>query len=248
MTLVASGQISLYDGANPTRSVLTELQVANVGRGLPIAMSDADVKALAGAGSNAYSMSAFYGKSSFSSLLRTYTSGSGTDTVPNGAHTVAIEVWGAGGGGGKANLLGASGGGGGSSGYSSSSYSVTAGQTISYSVAGGAASGSSGGASTATSGSLSITTMTANGGAGGAIPGGGAGGTASGGNQANTTGSPGTNGTAGPPEPGGDGGGAVSGIYAGPAGAGASGAPSGVANGNTGPTSQGGLVSFYYHS
>lgn len=58
MTLPSTPPISLSD-------VLTELRVVNPGRGLPISLGDADVRALAGKPSGAVSLSDLYGKSSY---------------------------------------------------------------------------------------------------------------------------------------------------------------------------------------
>jgi hypothetical protein len=143
-------------------------------------------------------LNALVGAGQFSPITQTYTSGSGSQTVPIGAVNVVIEVWGGGAPGGAGNIAsGNLGGGGGASGYARSSYAVLAGQTIDYSV------GIANNASTASSGTLSITTMQANPGAQGSAattggPGtGGAGGSATGGNQANTTGGAGNTGDGG---------------------------------------------------
>lgn len=142
-------------------------------------------------------------------VVHSYTSGSGTETVPSGGYTqVVIEVKGGGAGPSQTGFTDAYANGGGGGGYSRSVYSVTAGQTINYSVGsvGGTnlnSNGTQGGASSVTSGTLSITAMTANGGLGAANN--GVGGTASGGNQANITGASGTNG--------GPGGASTAGVY-----------------------------------
>jgi len=177
-----------------------------------------------------------YAQSSLSPLLHTYSSGAGVETVPAGYTTVVIEIWGGGGGGSLADGTAAWLGGGGGGGYSRSSYAVTGGQTLNYSVglAGGQNihdNGIGGTDSTVSSGTKAITTMTASGGGGAGTN--GAGGTASGGNQANVAG---TNGVLS-----GAGGTTTAGVYA-----------------NTGPTNgkgghfngahfaTGGLVSFRY--
>lgn len=238
MTLATSGSISLYCGACASRSVLTELRIANPGRNLPISMSDADVKSLARVGSNAYSMSAFYGKSSFTSALHVYTSGSNvTETFPNGARNLVVEAWGHGGGGGTANnILGGGGGGGG--GFSRSSFSIVGGQTLQYTI------GPYGSSSTVSSGSfVLVSTMVANSGVNGGRPAGGASGAASGGNQANQTGF-----SSSPACCNAGGGGAIgiTGVVAGdgsPYGAGGNG---GNAPLNAGFPGQNGAVVFYY--
>ena len=122
---------------------------------------------------------------SFVSAQYTYSSGSGTQTVPAGAGNVVIELWGVGGPGayGTGTGTGTSkqyGPGGQAGGYCRSSYSCSGGQTLNYALDSTFAQDS-----TVTSGTLAITTMTAVGGG----QGGGTGyGTASGGNQANVTG------------------------------------------------------------
>ena len=45
------------------------------------------------------------GGSTFTPVTRTYTSGSGTETIPTGASQVVIEVWGGGGAGGRGSTL-----------------------------------------------------------------------------------------------------------------------------------------------
>jgi len=141
------------------------------------------------------------------SLLRIYTSGSGaTETIPVGATNVIIEVWGSGGGGAGQQGAGSlihDGGGGGAAGYCRTSKTLTSanwGQTLHYTVGAQSIVTGNGNASSASSGTLSITTMTANGGSGTTTNAGGAGGTASGGTAANVTGNAGNsyaNGSAG---------------------------------------------------
>lgn len=143
---------------------------------------------------NVYSSSATVNYTQNTNLLRTYTGGSGTETVPAGYSTVVVEIWGGGGGGqgGAGSLCTITkGAGGGASGYSRSQFTVTAGDTFSYAIGGGGAggAGNSGvggvGGNTVVSGLSN--TLTAFGGQPGNISG-GSGGSASGGNQANTTG------------------------------------------------------------
>ena len=125
----------------------------------------------------------------------------GTETVPAGATNVVIEIWGAGGGGGGGSIVRGGGGGGGGS-YCRSSYACSGGQTMAYTGSQSGVPGNTdttGGAGSTTvvsSGTLTITTLTANGGSGGisATLGGvgGAGAVAStGGNQVNGVGGPG---------------------------------------------------------
>lgn len=133
----------------------------------------------------------------FTPVTRTYnTVGSAVETAPAGCSNVIIAVWGGGGSGEGVGRYGLYGGdGGGSGGYAQSSYAITGGQTLNYTVGGGGLgviSGSNPGtASSASSGSKAITTMTANGGGVSATR---TGGSATGGNQTNTSGN--TGGTA----------------------------------------------------
>lgn len=136
---------------------------------------------------------------------RIYTTpGSFTETIPTGFTTLTIECWGGSGGGGARFISGsviAGGGGGGSGGYSRTTVSVTGlgGDTLNFTVgAAGVAAFSAGGASSVSSGTLSITTLTSNGGGlgtdatAGPSPGaGGAGGTSTGGTVVNTSGNAG---------------------------------------------------------
>lgn len=134
----------------------------------------------------------------FSPTQYTFTSGSGTVTIPTGATTLTIELVAGGGGSSDSGYTAsyAAGAGGGS--YCRSVYTVSSawGQTINYSVGPPGShninnNGLNGQPCTATSGTFTITAMTANGGGGAAAN--GAGGTATGGNAVNATGSTGTN-------------------------------------------------------
>lgn len=139
---------------------------------------------------------------------------SGSWTVP--ATVTSVKIWTVGGGGGGAGSTGndgTSGGAGGAGGVAYKTYSVTAGQPVTYGLGSGgsggedAANGNSGGNTTATYGGL---TITATGGGGGqynnnAI---GPGGTGSGGNGAVTGGA----GTGASGNTGGGGGGAIGGV------------------------------------
>lgn len=78
MTLPASGSISLGD-------VMTELRIMNPGRAYPIALGDADVRALAGVPSGSISLSNLYGKSSYIAM-----SGSVPD-VPDAVRTAGAN-------------------------------------------------------------------------------------------------------------------------------------------------------------
>lgn len=89
----------------------------------------------------------------------TFTSGSGTYTVPAGVTTIQVKMWGAGGGGNPGPATFGQGGGGG--GFYMATLSVTPGQTFSYSVGAGGSPGNAGGNST-------FNGVTANGGGGGA--------------------------------------------------------------------------------
>jgi len=239
MTINTFPPISLSNGI-AGQSILLELQVANPGRTLPISMADADVKALAGVSSNAYSMSAFYGASSFTSALRIYTSGgSGTETAPNGARTVVIEAWGSGGYGGDGGSTNGSGaGGGGAGGYVKSQYSITGGQTLNYVV------GVYGTNSTVSSGTAGITAITASAGGGGSYPHfGGVGGAASGGTLINTTGNYGQGGSG---SGGGSGGLGIPGSVNGDGSPYGQGGMGGRSPEGAGTAGQNGAVVFYY--
>lgn len=123
----------------------------------------------------------------------TYTSGSGTFTVPCDVTSITVQIWGGGGAGGAADANPNGGSGGGAGGYSTATLTVTPGATYAYTVGTGGTGGSNNG------GNGSVTTfgtMTANGGTGGGENQGaiGTGGTASGGTT-NTTGGNGGLGT-----------------------------------------------------
>ena len=158
------------------------------------------------------------------SVTHTYTTGvAQTEPAPAGTSKVAITADGGGGSGGVTGSRTAVGGGGGGGGEArSTNITMTAGQTLIYTVgaggattSGGYSNGNPGGASTVSSGTLTITTMTANGGGAGlAAGGGGAGGTATGGNSANPSGSAGQAGGAS----GGNGGAGASGASGGNSG------------------------------
>lgn len=130
----------------------------------------------------------------FTPVLRLYTSGSSaTETAPAGATNVEIRAVGRGGAGGTGKLIvPTQGGGGGGGGYCQSSYAISGGQTLTYTIN---VSGS-----TVSSGTKSITTMDAGNGTGGGAAtnygggSGGSGGAASGGNVSNSNGNTGFDG------------------------------------------------------
>lgn len=132
------------------------------------------------------------------SQIITYTNGSGSYTIPAGVTSVAVQVWGAGGAG-EGRTANGTGTGGGGGGYTTKTFNVAAGQTITYSVASGAI-GTTGIVAnvlsqTTASHSQSSTNLVANiGGNGSSITAGtgGLGGTATGGTT-NTTGNNGVN-------------------------------------------------------
>lgn len=139
-----------------------------------------------------------YWPGAFAPVTRTYDSGSGTETVPAGATSVTIKLWGAGAGGGL--FTGPPGGGGGGGGYAERTLAVTGGQTFTYAVGAGGAgrpqanglgSGTNGGNSNVISASPAFT-QACNGATAGTQSAGGAGGTVS-----NTGGSVSTTGSAG---------------------------------------------------
>lgn len=173
--------------------------------------------------------------SGFEPVTHLYSSGSGTETIPPGATTLTVEVFGASGAGGNEwtdNQVfppaTAPGTGGGSGGLSRSVFNVSGkgGETLAYSV------GAPGSATTVSSGTFSLSTMTANSGGGGtsASSPGGTAGTASGGTAVNVSG------TAGGWAAGGSG---VVGLYA-------SGAPGGYGGIPLGAPGSNGLIVFRY--
>lgn len=110
--------------------------------------------------------------SSANQVTRVYqTPGSGVETIPTGYNTLTIEGWGGSGGGGTSFTSGpntAGGGGGASGSYFKTQISVTGlgGDTLNYTVgAAGVLGLGNGGNSSVSSGTLSVTTMTAPGGA-----------------------------------------------------------------------------------
>jgi hypothetical protein len=180
-------------------------------------------------------------KSEYYNVAATY-----TETIPTGAVTVTIEVFGGSGNGGAGNggsCTGRGGGGGGSGGYAKSTYNVAGkgGQTMTVYV------GSIGGNSNVISGTFTMTAMGTGGGQpGGAASGGvaGAGGAAGstgvGGTVTNSAGNPGSAGQSG--AIGGAGGAGVTGTYASglAGGAGASYGSQPVGSGHSG------VVIFHY--
>jgi hypothetical protein len=166
--------------------------------------------------------------SSATGLTHSYSSGTGTETIPSGYNTLTIEAWGPGGGGNTGVFVGgngAGGGGGGAGGYCRTVIAVTglAGDTVNWSVGAGGPVGFSGASPTTLSGgTLPISAMTAGIGVTGSpalsqsSPGsGGAGGTATGGSASNQSGGTGGAGYVESVGFGGGGspGGGVSGIY-----------------------------------
>ena len=186
---------------------------------------------------NTISVSLQNTSASFVSAQYTYSSGSGSQAVPDGATNAVIELWGVGGPGGygtgtqKPDIY--YGPGGQAGGYCRSSYSCSGGQTLNYALSAAYATDS-----TVTSGTLSITTMTAVGGGEGGVTGYG---TASGGNAANTTGALG--GPGGSTASDGAGGAGTVGVYEGAEGGGGNG---GYGAGVAGSPGQSPFVSFYF--
>lgn len=174
-------------------------------------------------------------------VTHTYTSGSGTETVPAGKTSVRIRVW----GGGQAGNRDAAGGnpyGGGGGGFSERTIAVVAGNTLSYSVAASRAGRSTDGQGA--NGNASSVTGTVSGGSVNMVANGGTnnlGGTATGGTT-NTTGGAGINPDGGA---GAGTGGGAGGVSFGQAGT----APGGGGAGSIGGTSGAGArgqVEFYY--
>ena len=142
----------------------------------PITMSEYYGKAVGIPTSGTISMSQFQNKTAFSAFSNTFTTaGSGTVSIPYGAHTVTLSIVGAGGpSGSSVSYPGIdahiSGGGGGGGGYINWTISVAGygGNTMSYVVGSGASLGVNGGNSSVTWLSLSPTAI---GGAVGGNPG-----------------------------------------------------------------------------
>jgi hypothetical protein len=156
-----------------------------------------------------------WGDYGFQPITDTYTSGSGTETVPSGARQVIITDDGGGGGGACAA---SGGGGGGGASRSVLTIAVAGGNTLSYAVGGGGPGGvctanGTNGAGSTVSGTVSggAVALAAGGGGGGIGSAAGAGGTATGGTT-NTSGSAGAAGSGGT---GGAGGTAASGATSG---------------------------------
>ncbi len=136
----------------------------------------------------------------FSQNVDSTTPGTYSSTVPLDAVSATVEIWGAGGSGGGSKKTGRGGGGGGGGAYATQTFTVTAGETITYEIGAGGAiatnsgSGNTGGESTLNH-TISGTSITVGGGEGGTQSNsfdnaGGAGGTATGG-ATNIPGSPG---------------------------------------------------------
>lgn len=88
MTLPASAPITLAQ-------VMTELRVVNPGRAYPIALGDADVRALAGVPSGPISLTNLYGKSSYIAMSGSVSNPSTTAAINPAANytkTVAVSV------------------------------------------------------------------------------------------------------------------------------------------------------------
>ncbi|WP_310380115.1 GEVED domain-containing protein [Flavobacterium sp.] len=127
--------------------------------------------------------------------------GTETFTVPTGVTSVTVQIWGGGGGGGGSTTSGSGGSGGGGGGYTTKTFSVTAGENITYTIGTGGIAGTSGGViggtgvTTTLNHIPSTTILTGTGGTGGNFNKGtvGSGGSGSGGTT--TAGSPGIIGT-----------------------------------------------------
>ncbi len=187
----------------------------------------------------------------------TYTSGSGTFTVPSGISMLKVYLIGAGGGGGGGSdyntTYSASGGGGGGGGgaFISLELPVNSGQGISYSVGGGGSGGATGtdGSNGGTGGATHFGGFYANGGSGGS----GAGSTSNGGGGSGGSGGSyqvlNEDGGAGEDNPtvgkGGSGGGSYNGFNYGVGGAGGNGGTSANHSGNPGDTGGDGAIIIY---
>jgi hypothetical protein len=173
-----------------------------------------------------------------------------TETVPAGATSVTIKIWGAGGGGGL--FTGPPGGGGGGGGYTERTLSVTGGQTFTYSVGAGGAgrtAGSGNGPGTAGQNSNVISaspsfSQACNGAQAGTQSAGGAGGTVSNiGGSVSTNGSTGGVPTGGAAAGGGGGSAGTAGSNGNAPGGGGAGA---ITSGGTGGTGANCRIQFIY--
>lgn len=133
MPLNGSGQISI-GGSTAGQSINLEL-----GRSATATsnLNETALRTLAGVPSGAISLSNFYGKSNFTPVSRTFTTGT-SDTVPTGATQVRIRIVAGGGnseagGGFGSEVIGAGGGGGGGREFT---IAVTGGNSISFSIGG----------------------------------------------------------------------------------------------------------------
>lgn len=179
MTMPSTGALNMGGTTSP-QSVNSEL-----GQSLTatVSMNDSNVRTLAGAGGSgtSWSMNALYGKSAYTPALRvdntTVASGQ-TFTVPAGTpsgttYTYAIVAGGGGSGGTALTKAAVSRGGGGGGQVRTGTFTVSAGQVITFAVgaagaAGGSAAGGAGGVSTIQTSTLnSGVTVSATGGLGG---------------------------------------------------------------------------------
>ena len=203
MTMVSSGPISLA-GTATSGGLNESIEVELGGSGSStISLNDSSVRTLLVVPSGAIDLHTAYGKSSFTPFNQSFTSGSGTVTVPTGASGLTVYVVGGGGKGGDgwAGVDPGGGGGGGSGGFSAIARAISSGDwgvTLSYIVGAGSSSGSEGGTSSS-SGSVAAGSLiqSATGGFVGANgnPGGGTGG--SGGAPAGSSGAAGGAGSGG---------------------------------------------------
>jgi hypothetical protein len=127
------------------------------------------------------------GGGGFTPIYDTYTTGSGTNTIPSGCSQLIVFAWGGGGGGAYLSGIGSDieGGGGGAGGYCQSTFTITSadyGKTFNWVVGTGGSPASNGTASTVTNGTYTSNTISfsANGGGQGMHFVGGVGGTATG--------------------------------------------------------------------
>lgn len=171
MALNGSGAISI-GGSTTGQSINLELSRSATATS---SLNETELRSLCGVASGAISLSDFYNASAFEAYQDSLsTPGSGSHTIPTGASSLTISIWGAGSGGGKQEYGSDAGGGGGA--FMQYTIAIAAsdwGNSLSYTVgtkgtgktSTGAGQGTSGSASSI-SGSLNAGSLSMNAGGG----------------------------------------------------------------------------------